>query len=172
MILTGNEIRKRMGEDIVIKPYDDSKINPNSYNLRLYKKLLVYEEDVLDMRKPNKVKEIEIPKDGLLLQPNKLYLGRTLEYTSTKNLVPMLEGRSSIGRLGLFIHVTAGFGDDGFSGYWTLEILCTEPIIIYPEVDICQIFYHTTIGDRKSYDGGKYQNNDGIQASMLWKDFK
>ncbi len=172
MILTGNEIKKRMGTDIVIEPFDESKVNPNSYNLKLHNKLLVYDEKVLDMKKPNKVSEITIPEEGLLLEPNKLYLGRTVEYTETRNLVPMLEGRSSIGRLGLFIHVTAGFGDDGFSGYWTLEIQCIEPIIIYPNVEICQIFYHTTLGDRKSYDGGKYQNNKDIQASMLWKDFK
>ncbi len=124
------------------------------------------------MKKENKVKSIIIPEDGLILEPNKLYLGRTIEYTETNNLVPMLEGRSSIGRLGLFIHVTAGFGDDGFSGYWTLEIQCIQPIKIYPNIDICQIFYHTTIGERKSYEGGKYQKNKGIQSSMLWKDFK
>ncbi len=172
MILTGNEIKKRMGTDIVIEPFDENKVNPNSYNLKLHNKLLIYDEKVLDMKKPNKVTEITIPEEGLLLEPNKLYLGRTVEYTETRNLVPMLEGRSSIGRLGLFIHVTAGFGDDGFSGFWTLEIQCIEPIIIYPNVEICQIFYHTTLGERKSYDGGKYQNNKDIQASMLWKDFK
>ncbi len=171
MILTGNEIKKRIGNDIKIKPYDENKINPNSYNLSLHNELLVYEEDVLDMKKQNKVKAITIPEDGLLLEPNKLYLGRTVEFTETKNLVPMLEGRSSIGRLGLYIHVTAGFGDDGFAGYWTLEIQCIQPIKIYPNVEICQIFYHTTIGDRKSYEGGKYQNNSSIQPSMLWKDF-
>ncbi|MFV0518803.1 MAG: dCTP deaminase [Lachnospirales bacterium] len=172
MILTGNEIIKRMGTDIVIEPFDTNRVNPNSYNLKLHNKLLVYDEKILDMRKPNKVTEIIIPEEGLLLEPNKLYLGRTVEYTKTKNLVPMLEGRSSIGRLGLFIHVTAGFGDDGFSGYWTLEIQCIEPIIIYPNVEICQIFYHTTFGDRRSYEGGKYQHNTDIQPSMLWKDFK
>lgn len=172
MILTGNEIKKRMGTDIIIEPFDENRVNPNSYNLSLHNKLLVYDEKVLDMKKPNKVVEMTIPESGLQLEPNKLYLGRTVEFTETKNLVPMLEGRSSIGRLGLFIHVTAGFGDDGFAGYWTLEIQCVEPIIIYPNVEICQIFYHTTIGDRKSYEGGKYQNNKDIQASMLWKDFK
>jgi deoxycytidine triphosphate deaminase len=56
--------------------------------------------------------------------------------------VPMLEGRSSTGRLGLFIHVTAGFGDIGFAGFWTLEIFCVQPVKIYPDVEICQIYYH------------------------------
>ena len=83
----------------------------------------------------------------------------------------MLEGRSSVGRLGLFIHVTAGFGDVGFAGYWTLEMFCIHPIVIYPNVEICQIYYHTIQGEYQKYDSGKYQNNTGVQPSMLYKDF-
>ena len=93
------------------------------------------------MKKKNKATKIIIPEEGLLLDSRKLYLGRTLEYTETHNLVPMLEGRSSIGRLGLFVHITAGFGDVGFKGYWTLEIFCVQPIRVYPNTEICQIFY-------------------------------
>ena len=110
-------------------------------------------------------------KEGFKLEPNQLYLGRTLEYTSTKKFVPMIEGRSSIGRLGIFIHITAGFGDVGFSGYWTLEIFCIKPIIIYPNVEIAQLYYHTIDGDYEEYNSGKYQNNTDIQPSMLYKDF-
>ena len=83
----------------------------------------------------------------------------------------MLEGRSSIGRLGLFVHITAGFGDVGFHGYWTLEVFCVQPIRIYAGVEICQIFYHTIEGDYDSYRSGKYQNNKGIQHSLLYKEF-
>ena len=83
----------------------------------------------------------------------------------------MLEGRSSIGRLGLFVHITAGFGDVGFKGYWTLEIFCVQPIRVYPNTEICQIFYHSIEGKYKSYEGGKYQANKGIQPSYLYKDF-
>lgn len=172
MILSGIEIQKRLNKDIFIEPYNERFINPNSYNLRLYDELLVYQNKVLDMRKPNPTQKIKIPKEGLTLEPDKLYLGRTLEHTTTKNLVPMLEGRSSIGRLGLFIHVTAGFGDVGFSGYWTLEIFCVQPIKIYPAVEICQIYYHDIKGEFTEYKSGKYQNNKGIQASMLYKDFE
>ena len=139
MILSGKEIKKRLGKEIIIEPFNERQLNPNSYNLRLYNELLVYENHLLDMKKENKAKKIIIPKDGLILEPGKLYLGRTVEYTKTDKLVPMLEGRSSIGRLGLFIHVTAGFGDVGFSGYWTLEMFCIQPIKIYPEVEVCQI---------------------------------
>lgn len=171
MILSGLEIKKRMGQDIKIEPYDEAKINPNSYNLTLHNKLLTYTNEVLDMKNPNPTKTVKIPEDGLELKPDKLYLGRTNEFTETKNLVPMLEGRSSIGRLGLFVHVTAGFGDVGFKGFWTLEIFAVQPIRIYPNVPICQIFYHTIQGDFTEYKSRKYQNNQGIQPSLLYRDF-
>ncbi|KAB3537355.1 dCTP deaminase [Alkaliphilus pronyensis] len=172
MILSGREIERKMGREISIEPFNKSQLNPNSYNLRLHNELLVYEEQILDMKKVNNAKKIVIPSEGLLLEAGKLYLGRTLEYTKTDGYVPMLEGRSSIGRLGLFVHVTAGFGDVGFNGFWTLEIFCVHPIKIYPEVEICQIFYHKIEGDYDKYKSGKYQNNKGIQPSLLYKDFK
>ena len=172
MILSGKQIRELLGKQIFIEPYDDRSLNPNSYNLRLHDELVVYEDDVLDMRKAPTTRSIKIPEEGLVLEPGRLYLGRTLEHTRTEDLVPMLEGRSSIGRLGLFVHVTAGFGDVGFSGYWTLEISAIQPIRIYAGVPICQIFYHRIEGPYEAYKSGKYQNNKGIQASMLYKDFE
>jgi dCTP deaminase len=123
------------------------------------------------MARPNRFLEITIPPEGLVLETRRLYLGRTIEFTRTEGCVPMLEGRSSIGRLGLFVHVTAGFGDVGFSGYWTLEIFGVQPIRIYPGVQICQIYYHTLQGDYDPYRSGKYQNNQGVQPSLLYKEF-
>ena len=172
MILSGKEILKHMGKEIIITPFDEKRINPNSYNLSLADELLVYEQDELDMKKPNPTKQIVIPEEGLLLEPNRLYLGRTNEFTKTDRYVPMLEGRSSTGRLGLFIHVTAGFGDIGFAGYWTLEIFCVQPVRIYPNVEICQIYYHDIDGEYDLYSSGKYHNNSGIQASLMYKDFE
>ena len=172
MILSGRRIRERLGTQIVIDPFNPEQLNPNSYNMRLHDELVVYDAPVLDMRAENPVSRLIIPPEGLELEPNRLYLGRTVEYTETDGVVPMLEGRSSIGRLGLFVHITAGFGDVGFRGYWTLEIFCVQPIRIYPGVQICQIFYHTIDGDYDSYEGGKYQNNTGIQQSMLYREFK
>lgn len=171
MLLSGKEIKKNLLDKIIIEPFTDSQLNPNSYNLRLANELLTYDSDVLDMKADNPIKHLIIPESGLLLEPNKLYLGRTVEYTKTDGFVPMLEGRSSIGRLGLFIHITAGFGDVGFSGYWTLEMFCVHPIVIYPNVEICQIYYHTIKGEYDKYKSGKYQNNCGVQPSMLYKDF-
>ena len=171
MILSGLEIAERMGKDIDIDPFNRTQLNPNSYNLRLSDELLVYDNTVLDMKVENKGSKLTIPESGLQLEPGKLYLGRTLEYTRTDNLVPMLEGRSSIGRLGMFVHVTAGFGDVGFKGYWTLEIFVVQPLIIYPNVEICQIYYHHLDGQYAKYESGKYQNNNGIQPSKLYEDF-
>ena len=144
MILSGKEIINRQGNDIIIDPFNEKQVNPNSYNLKLHNELVVYDSNILDMKKDNTGTKMIIPEEGLLLESNKLYLGRTVEYTETHNLIPMLEGRSSVGRLGLFVHVTAGFGDVGFKGYWTLEIFCVQPIKIYPNIEICQIFYHSS----------------------------
>ena len=172
MILTGPEIKRRLGTDIKIDPYDEERLNPNSYNLRLHDELMVYTATPLDMKQANPTEKIIMPEEGYELQPGRLYLGRTIEYTETHNLVPMLEGRSSIGRLGMFVHVTAGFGDVGFCGFWTLEISTIHPIRIYPGIGICQIFYHTIEGEIREYDSGKYQKNKGIQPSLLYREFQ
>ena len=148
------------------------QLNPNSYNMRLHNELMVYEEIVLDMRRPNRFRRYEIPADGFVLHPNQLYLGRTAERTETHNLVPMLEGRSSVGRLGLFVHITAGFGDVGFCGYWTLEMFAVQPVRIYPGVPICQMFYHAVDGEITEYASEKYQNNNDIQPSLLFKEWE
>lgn len=172
MILSGKEIKKRLGNGITIEPFNEKQLGPNSYNLRLHNELVTYDQETLDMKKLHTTKTIVIPEDGLVLEPGRLYLGRTMEYTETSCYVPMLEGRSSIGRLGLFIHITAGFGDVGFRGFWTLEIFCVQPVKIYPGVEICQIFYHSIEGDYVHYMSNKYQNNKGIQPSMMYKDFE
>lgn len=161
-----------MGSELSIEPFDEKQLNPNSYNLKLHHELFVYDQGLLDMKSENTTHSLIIPESGLVLQPHKLYLGRTVEYTRTHAYVPMLEGRSSIGRLGLFIHVTAGFGDVGFEGYWTLEMFCVQPVKIYAGVEICQIYYHSVQGDYEKYASGKYQHNSGIQPSLLFKEFQ
>jgi dCTP deaminase len=170
MILSGEAIRANLGANIVIEPFEEANLNPNSYNLTLHNELMTYEEVVLDMRKANRVRRMSIPDEGLVLNPSQLYLARTVERTETHNLVPMIEGRSSIARLGLFVHVTAGFGDVGFCGYWTLEMFAVQPVRVYPGVPICQIFYHEIAGDITEYASDKYQHNHDIQPSLLFKE--
>jgi dCTP deaminase len=180
MILSGIEIKNRLGKDIFIDPFDEKRLNPNSYNLRLANDILMYGKrneindfvkPTLDMKKQNEFVRGKIPEEGMVIYPGQLYLGRTMEMTETKNLVPMIEGRSSVGRLGIFIHITAGFGDVGFKGFWTLEISCIQPVRIYAGVEICQVFYHTVTEPFEEYKSGKYQGNTEVQPSMLWKDF-
>lgn len=170
MILSGDEIRQQLGSNIVIEPFDESHLNPNSYNLTLHDEVMVYEEVVLDMRQSNRVRRMSIPESGVVLSPNQLYLARTSEYTETHNLVPMIEGRSSVGRLGLFVHVTAGFGDVGFKGHWTLEMFAVQPVRIYPGIPICQIFFHEITGAITEYNSEKYQNARDIQPSLLYRE--
>lgn len=179
MILGGQTIIDEIkAGNIEIDPFDPNKINPNSYNLTLHNKLLVYKSSrsirrcgVLDMKEVNETEEIIIPEDGLILRPGIVYLGRTVERTFTDKYVPMLEGRSSIGRLGMMIHVTAGFGDVGFNGTWTLEIVATQPIRIYPNVEICQIYYHTVTDTSIKYNSSKYHHQMDVTPSKLYKDF-
>ena len=170
MILSGEEIRNQLGGNIIIEPFDEGLLNPNSYNLTLHNELLIYEEVVLDMKQANRVRRIVIPDDGIVLHPSQLYLGRTAEYTETRNLVPMIEGRSSVGRLGLFVHVTAGFGDVGYCGCWTLEMFAAQPVRIYPRIPICQIFYHQITGEIREYASDKYQYSRDILPSLLYKE--
>lgn len=170
MILTRDAIKANLGTGIIIKPFYESQLGPNSYDVRLHNELLIYNEAVLDpMKKLNTVK-FKIPEEGLRLIPGTLYLGRTVEFTATPGFVPMLEGRSSVGRLGISVHVTAGVGDVGFQGYWTLEITCVHPVIVYPNMRIAQLIYYYPYGDLSFYSG-KYNLNTDIQESLIYEDF-
>ena len=172
MLLSSDEIRRRLENDeIRIDPFDSSRLNPNGYNLSLHNELLVYEEIVLDVASPNRYRRIEIPNEGLTLQPNVLYLGRTVEYTETKKLVPLIQGRSSLGRLGLFINPGGSLGDAGYCGTWTLEMHCVQPVRIYPEMQICQIFYQQLCGEGEPYCSDKYQHSRDIQPSLMYREF-
>lgn len=172
MILTGNEIKlQREAGNIIISDWDETRLGPNSYNLRLSPELMAYKEAVLDPKQDNRTGRLVIPEEGLVLHPGRLYLAKTVEYTETHNLVPMLVGRSSIGRLGIFVHVTAGFGDVGFSGNWTLELTCVQPVRVYPGMEICQIYYQTTTGEILSQYHGKYQGSRDVVASRIYQEW-
>lgn len=170
MILTGKEIERRLGNDIIIEPYVAEQLNPNSYNLRLHNELLIYKGDILDPKENNETETLVIPEEGLVLEPGQLYLARTLEYTETRGLVPMILGRSSVGRLGITVHITSGFGDVGFCGYWTLQLTCVKKVRIYPNMKICQIFYHNVLGEYDNYSSKKYQGSTKIMSSQLYKE--
>jgi dCTP deaminase len=143
MILTDKTIYDEIAaRNIVIEPLIEENIGTNSVDLTLSKTLLMYTEQVLDVRKKVNSVPFIIPDEGLILKPGILYLTSTVEYTETLRHVPIIQGKSSLGRLGLFVHITAGFGDVGFKGHWTLELTCVQPVKIYPGMKIAQICYH------------------------------
>ncbi|MEO8721808.1 MAG: dCTP deaminase [Ginsengibacter sp.] len=175
MILSDKRILEEIEKKtIVIKPYHRDKLGSNSYDIHLSKKMAVYNDAILDAKKHNEISYFEIPEEGFVLQPNQLYLGVTMEYTETHAHVPFLEGKSSTGRLGIDIHATAGKGDVGFCGHWTLEISCKVPVRIYGGMPIGQLIYFPIEGDVEiKYDSkknAKYSNQpDRPIESMMWK---
>ncbi|MCC3159363.1 dCTP deaminase [Hymenobacter sp. 15J16-1T3B] len=174
MILTDEQILAEMERGtIVIEPYDRACLGTNSYDVHLGRYLATYRDRVLDARKHNEIEVFEIPVEGFVLEQNTLYLGVTEEYTETHAHVPFLEGKSSVGRLGIDIHATAGKGDVGFSNTWTLEISVTQPVRIYRGMPIGQLIYFTVEGAIQNYynrkPNAKYnQRTDRPVESMMW----
>lgn len=232
-MLSGLEIKKQIKEgNIIISDFDDKRLNPNSYNIRLgnilkvykkstassdelkteiFKRMEPYHQEVqqitldmqgenaldekasedrkkrideltkiqeqisnevlrdysLDPKKENETVDIIIPEEGYILMPGTLYLGETVEYTETNGFVPKIDGRSTTGRLGIVVHLTAGFGDNGFKGKWTLEITVTHPVIVYPNMEIGQLYFEELQGDTSMKYNGKYQNQQGVQAAKI-----
>ncbi|MGD1100012.1 MAG: dCTP deaminase [Thermoplasmata archaeon] len=147
MILSDVKIRDALRERrIVIRPFRSGCLGTNSYDVHLGPYLAVYEDAALDARADNRVKEFRIPRDGYVLIPGQLYLGVTEEYTETHGYVPFLEGKSSVGRLGIDIHSTAGKGDEGFCNYWTLEMSVKVPVRIYGGMPVGQLIYFEISG--------------------------
>ena len=175
MILSDTRILEEIEKKtIIIEPYDREKLGSNSYDVHLGKYLAVYKDKILDAKKHNEIDHFEIPDEGYVLQPGELYLGVTLEYTETHAHVPFLEGKSSTGRLGIDIHATAGKGDVGFCGNWTLEISCKLPVKIYNGMPIGQLIYFPLDGEvavkYNAKPNAKYsgQPNKPVE-SMMWK---
>lgn len=175
MILTDREILKEIdNQNIVINPFNEKCLGSNSYDVHLGSKLGIYKSKILDAKKHNQIHLFNIPDEGFLLEPNTIYLGTTVEYTETLNHVPFIEGKSSVGRLGISIHVTAGKGDIGFKGFWTLEITVTHPVIVYANMPIGQLIYFETKGSclnpYNTKESAKYSNQPNIPVeSMMWK---
>jgi dCTP deaminase len=177
MILTDSQILQEIKRGtIVIKPFKKEYLGTNSYDVHLGRWLAMYRDEVLDCKRHNKVHYFKIPPEGLILVPSKLYLGVTEEYTETHAHVPFLEGKSSIGRLGIDIHATAGKGDVGFCNTWTLEISVRQPVRIYAGMPIGQLIYFEISGEvRVPYTkkkSAKYKKRTVKPVeSMMWKNF-
>ncbi|MBI2278945.1 MAG: dCTP deaminase [Candidatus Brennerbacteria bacterium] len=171
MILTGKEIEKEVQKGrIIISPFRRRQLNPNSYNFRLGRFIKVYRNRLLNPKLKQKVDLIEIPRNGLVLDPRRLYLGHTEEIMGSNHYVPIIRGRSSIGRVGLFIHITADLIDIGSVNQWTLQLHTVQKIRIYRNMLIGQVTFWVPKGKIRLY-GGKYQNSRGPMESQIYKDF-
>jgi dCTP deaminase len=138
--------------------------------------MAVYKNEILDAKIENELEYFKIPTEGIILYPNRLYLGVTLEYTETHGFVPFLEGKSSVGRLGIDIHSTAGKGDAGYCNHWTLEISVKQPVRIYAGMPIGQLIYFEISGEiltpyNKKKTAKYNQRSDKPIGSMMWKNF-
>lgn len=142
MILTGTEIKKRVQQgEIILEPFSDDSLNPNSYNYRLSDTLLEIIDGVIDIKQPYATREIKILEEGYVLEPGKIYLGVTYEKIGSHKFVPSLIGRSSLGRLGLFLQITADLGHLGTSHHWTLELKAVQSLRVYPFMKIGQVSF-------------------------------
>jgi dCTP deaminase len=175
MILTDKDILQEIEKGtIVIQPYDRSCLGTNSYDVHLGKHLAMYTDEIIDAKKHNQIRHFDIPEEGYVLLPGRLYLGVTEEYTETHAHVPFLEGKSSVGRLGIDIHATAGKGDVGFCNTWTLEISVSQPVRIYHNMPIGQLIYFEVKGEIENLynkkPNAKYnQRTTHPVESMMWK---
>ncbi len=177
MILTDKRILEEIEKgNIVIEPFDRKFLGSNSYDVHLADIMSIYKDDILDARKHNKLNSFKINDDGFLLLPGRLYLAVTQEYTETHTFVPFLEGKSSIGRLGIDIHSTAGKGDIGYCNTWTLEISVKQPVRIYPGMPIGQLIYFEVSGEvlvpyNKKKTAKYNRRTKRPVESMMWKNF-
>ncbi|MCX7937517.1 MAG: dCTP deaminase [Chlorobi bacterium] len=177
MILSDTEILRHIEQGtIVIEPFRRECLGTNSYDVHLGKVLAVYVDPILDARRHNRVEYIEIPEEGYVLEPHRFYLGVTEEYTETHLHVPFLEGKSSVGRLGIDIHATAGKGDVGFCNHWTLEISVKQPVRVYAGMPIGQLIYFEVRGQiampYHHKPSAKYRDRTPLPVeSMMWRNF-
>jgi len=177
MILSDRSIKALIEEGkLKIEPFDGSLIQCSSLDLRLGYQIARYKvKDFLDVKRQNWETHIEeITEEGFFIQPKEFVLASTLEYIELPpNLTAFVEGRSSLGRLGLFIE-NAGWVDAGFKGQLTLELFNANsyPIKLYPKMKICQLVFARL--DQKPLNpyNGKYQGQRGVVPSKIYLDYK
>lgn len=172
MILTGDEIKNEYHSGkIEISPFNESQINPNSYDFRLGNIIKTYKNEVLDPMLKQETDTIDIGRQSITLFPDKIYLGHTYETMGSDFYVPIIRAKSSIARMGLFIHVTADLIDIGSHNEWTLQLHAVQPIKIHAGMLIGQVTFWTVQGEIKLYNG-KYQGSKGPCESQIYEDFK
>jgi dCTP deaminase len=178
MILSDRKIKELLDrKELVIEPIDSNQIQPSSVDLRLGNDFLIYPEEIeiLDVKNPdlgNQLKKVVADEEGFVIQPKHFILATTREYIKLPDyLTAFVEGRSSLGRLGLFIE-NAGWVDAGFEGNITLEFYNanSRPLRIYPGMRICQLVFAQMEQPAENPYRGKYQGQRGTTASRIYLD--
>ncbi len=161
-MLSGKEILRQVElGNIIIDPFDPAQLNPNSYNCRLGKEVAWLDEVLLDLHLAPRVVRQEIGSNGYRLFPGMVLLGHTIEVIGSDIYVPCIDGRSTCGRYGLAVHITAGFGDIGFQGQYCMELESRHRPILLREGDlIAQVSFRSVEGEIELYKGS-YQNQTG-----------
>ena len=187
MILSDRDIRAALAEGTIgIEPFDDADIQPSSVDLHVDRYFRTFHNaryPFIDVKKPMEdlTEMVEVgEEEAFILHPGEFVLGSTSEYVRLPNdLVARLEGKSSLGRLGLLIHSTAGYVDPGFEGRLTLELsnVANLPITLYPGMKIGQIsFFRLTSDAENPYGSGKvrskYQGQRGPTPSRYYENFR
>jgi dCTP deaminase len=172
VILTGAAIAAaRTAGEITIDPYDPIRLSPNAYDWRLGDTLRVCDGD-LDAATPTAFTEVTVPATGLVLEPGVLYLGVTHEKTGSETYAQFLNGDHTIGRLGIWVHVSAPLGHQGHAIRWTLEIRAARPVRVYPRMTFGKLLFFQPFGATASYQqhGLKYTTSQGIETSRLYEE--
>jgi dCTP deaminase len=187
VILSDRDLRTELAAGrIIIEPFDETCVQPSSIDIKVHNLFRVFRNHtagIIDVKKDmtDLTELVDIPLDGVfILHPGEFVLGSTLERVAVPNdLVARVEGKSSLGRLGLLIHSTAGFIDAGFDGHVTLELanVANLPITLYPGMKIGQIsFMKMTSPAEKPYGSGakgsKYQGQRGPTPSRYFENFQ
>ncbi|MCB9820196.1 deoxycytidine deaminase [Candidatus Nomurabacteria bacterium] len=173
MILTGSEIKRQVENgSIQIEPFDADLVNPNSYNYRLGEYISEFESQDIDPKKEPQVKTYRIPSEGVILYPNKLYLGHTLESIGSYEYVASLIGRSSVGRLGLFLQITADLGQLGKAHQWTLELKVVQPLRLYSGMKIGQVSFWQPDGEINAHYTKGYVDHNMPRSSSYHEAMK
>lgn len=172
MILTGPQIQNGVQNgEIIIRPFRKRQITPNAYDFRLGDRCCIYTAKTLDAAVENETRTFIIPPEGVVLQPTRIYLINTDEIMGSGRFVPIIRGRSSVGRLGIFIDVTADLIDLGSVNQWTLQLHAVQPVRVYPGMLIGQVTFWRTYGRRVKYRG-KYRQHLSPVASLSFHDYE
>ncbi len=172
MILTGKEIINQwnLGK-IDIQPFHPERATTNSYDLALGNRFVQYTSSVIDPKVPPEYREIIADERGIVMKKGDFLVGHTAEIIGSDYFVPIIHARSSIARLGLFVHVTADLVDLGMHGNLSFQLYATLPIKLYPGMLVGQVSFWVPKGEIELYKG-KYQGANGPRSSEVYRDLK